>query len=225
MDPRVLLDIGFPCSIYSRSKNQWNVGIIDDIFIDPATNKEWLIVKYGNNQTKKIQRLCDDIQAIEEFIDDPQQDPRILLDVGSTCEVYSRSKDTWFIGIVHNIYIDNKTKKEWLIIKYGEKFNKTKKMQRFCSDLQINDDDYEYQYDEFEEIPIDEISTKTKKEPAIFVNGWMKLKPLSLPPSLSDKFSKMIKINDTEFIITTSIGQHVLSKNADFEQKTGIHSI
>ena len=147
MDSRLLLDIGFPCSIYSRSNDEWYNGIIDDIFIDQKTNEEWLIVKYGNNQSKKIQRLCDDIQAIEDFINN-QNDPRMTLQIGSTCEVYSRSKDAWYTGFVDDIFMDKKTNKEWLLIKYGDGFDVKlkKKMQRFCPCLQVDDDDYWYWY-------------------------------------------------------------------------------
>ena len=224
MDARLYLDVGFPCSIYSRSRNEWSAGIIDDIYIDENTNKEWLIVKYGNNQTKRIQRFCNDIQAIEDFID-IQKDPRMTLHEGSTCEVYSRSKDMWFIGIVHEIYIDEETTKEWLVIKYGPEFGKTKKMQRFCQDLQVNDEEYEYEKMEEIDVKITEVADKlpqTKPKPEV-INGWMKLSPLTLPKTLFATFSSMIPINDTEFMITTSIGQHALANNYAQGSSNGIY--
>ena len=71
------LEIDSPCSIYSRSAKQWLDGTIAKIYIDPATNKEWLVVKYGQNKSKKMQRLCNDLQAMieETRIDSSPTDP------------------------------------------------------------------------------------------------------------------------------------------------------
>lgn len=63
IDPqRYAADIESACFIYSRSKNRWYKGQIVDIYDDAMTNKEWLVVKYSGNKTKKIQRLCKDFR-------------------------------------------------------------------------------------------------------------------------------------------------------------------
>eukprot|EP01084_Bolivina_argentea_P156136 272088_1 len=49
------------CSIYSRSVNKWFEGHITKIIFETG---EWLIIKYSNGKTKKIQRFCSDIQPI-----------------------------------------------------------------------------------------------------------------------------------------------------------------
>ncbi len=42
-------------------------------------------------------------------------------------------------GKISQRFIDSKTNEEWFVVKYGD--NKTKKMQRFCSDLRIKNMD------------------------------------------------------------------------------------
>merc|ERR1711994_390209 len=32
--------------------------------IDTNTNQEWMVIKYGNNKSKKMQRFCEDLQII-----------------------------------------------------------------------------------------------------------------------------------------------------------------
>lgn len=73
-DPRLELDIDSPCQIYSRSASKWFQGIVSKIYIDTTTNQEWLVVKYGTNKSKKIQRLCNDLQAVHEH-SEPEPDP------------------------------------------------------------------------------------------------------------------------------------------------------
>ena len=59
------------------------------------------------------------------------------------CQVYSRSSNQWTDGIIANISTEEKTEREWLTVKYGD--SKTKRIQRFCSDLKpIGIDDEEY---------------------------------------------------------------------------------
>ena len=60
---------------------------------------------------------------------------RFLLDIGSECSVYSRSSKRWFEGYISKIFVDQHTNQEWFIVKYGN--NKSKRMQRFCSDLKV----------------------------------------------------------------------------------------
>ena len=60
------------CSIYSRSAGQWFQGKIHDIYHDSITNKEWLVVKYNDNKTKSIQRLCEAIKPL--FNEELKQD-------------------------------------------------------------------------------------------------------------------------------------------------------
>lgn len=47
---------------------------------------------------------------------------------GSSLAVYSRGKQQWFDGIIHDIFLSIITNQEWLIVRYG---NKTKQIQRF----------------------------------------------------------------------------------------------
>eukprot|EP01083_Nonionella_stella_P284249 967555_1 len=58
---------------------------------------------------------------------------RLSLDIGSSCAVYSRSVNKWVEGRIAKIFVDTQTNEEWFIVKYGN--NKSKKMQRFCTDL------------------------------------------------------------------------------------------
>eukprot|EP01084_Bolivina_argentea_P092429 166280_1 len=60
---RFLLDIGSPCSVYSRSSKKWLEGWIAKIFVNPYSNQEWFVVKYGNNKSKKMQRFCADLRS------------------------------------------------------------------------------------------------------------------------------------------------------------------
>ena len=69
-DPRLTLEIGSKCLIYSRSKKLWFEGIVDNIYIDDTTNKEWLEVKYSDKKRKKIQRFCEDLQAVDDNHED-----------------------------------------------------------------------------------------------------------------------------------------------------------
>eukprot|EP01084_Bolivina_argentea_P267348 453799_1 len=55
------------------------------------------------------------------------------------CEVYSRTNEQWFDGRITDRFIDAKTNEEWFVVKYAD--NKTKKMQRFCTDLRIKNMD------------------------------------------------------------------------------------
>eukprot|EP01084_Bolivina_argentea_P169743 294218_1 len=63
-DERFLWKSGSPCSIYSRSNEQWYKGKISSVFIDKHTHKEWFIVRYNSNQKKYIQRLCSHIKPL-----------------------------------------------------------------------------------------------------------------------------------------------------------------
>ena len=58
---------------------------------------------------------------------------RYSWNLGSFCSIYSRSKHKWFIGQIIDIYIDQKTNKEWFTVKYDG--NKKKHIQRLCEDI------------------------------------------------------------------------------------------
>ena len=58
---------------------------------------------------------------------------RYFLDLGSNCFIHSRSKNKWFRGNITEKFIDYKTNKEWIVVKYNG--NKKKKIQRLCTDL------------------------------------------------------------------------------------------
>ena len=238
IDPRLSLDINSSCSIYSRSKKQWLPGVVNDIFIDPNTNQEWLIVKYGNNKSKRIQRLCNDLQAdyndlFDPYMDAPYNDDnemkyeindaRMLLDIGSPCEIYSRSKNKWYNGTISDIFIDRKTNQEWLVIKYGK--NKSKKIQRLCDDLQIAKDDLEVDEDEklphdmytffnvnsygdekneIEEFKVPEIEANERRiDPELLKKLIGKWRQYQSPRFPATTYSKMIGVNSQEFIVAT----------------------
>ena len=109
------------------------------------------------DQTDKFNKLQSEIvialqhkqhakSYIESAIDDVKT--RLLWDIDSQCELYSRSKSVWTQGIITDIYTNEMTNVEWLVVKYGD--NKKKEIQRFCSDLKpigINDKDYEFKED------------------------------------------------------------------------------
>ena len=62
------------CQVYSRSDQQWTVGVISGVSTEEKTEREWLTVKYGDSKkkTKDIQRFCSDLKPIgiddEEYI-------------------------------------------------------------------------------------------------------------------------------------------------------------
>ena len=58
---------------------------------------------------------------------------RYSWDLYSECMIYSRSKNKWFHGEIIDIYIDQKSNKEWFIVEYNG--NKKKTIQRFCKDI------------------------------------------------------------------------------------------
>ena len=64
-NPRFSWELESNVSIYSRSKQQWFIGRISDIYMNTKTNKEWFIVKYAGNMRKHIQRLCPAIKPLE----------------------------------------------------------------------------------------------------------------------------------------------------------------
>ena len=70
---RFSLGVGSRCSVYSRSKRQWFSGRIARIFVDTSTNQEWLVVKYGSNKSKKMQRFCEDLQIMKP---EPEEDTK-----------------------------------------------------------------------------------------------------------------------------------------------------
>ena len=51
--------------------------------------------------------------------EDDSNNLRYLWELGSSVSIYSRSKNKWFIGEITDIYIDDITKK-WFIVKYNE---------------------------------------------------------------------------------------------------------
>mmetsp|Transcript_7727 Transcript_7727/g.6978 ORF Transcript_7727/g.6978 Transcript_7727/m.6978 type:complete len:167 (+) Transcript_7727:1-501(+) len=68
-------------------------------------------------------------------LEEAERGARFLLDIGSECSVYSRSSKRWFDGYISKIFVDQHTNQEWFIVKYGN--NKSKRMQRFCTDLKV----------------------------------------------------------------------------------------
>eukprot|EP01083_Nonionella_stella_P177226 622238_1 len=52
---------GSKCEVYSKSKNAWFDGTVDEIIIDEEG--EWLQIKYNETRIKQIQRFSSDIRA------------------------------------------------------------------------------------------------------------------------------------------------------------------
>merc|ERR1719474_1086839 len=48
--------------------------------------------------------------------------------IQSECFIYSRSSTEWIRGHISNIFIDEVTNAEWMVVRYGQK---TKRIQRF----------------------------------------------------------------------------------------------
>eukprot|EP01084_Bolivina_argentea_P098685 177349_1 len=69
---RISWHVNSLCCVFSRSNEQWYKGKIKNIFITDYPKQEWLIVNYGKNKTKKIQRFCMDIQPID-YIDNKSE--------------------------------------------------------------------------------------------------------------------------------------------------------
>eukprot|EP01084_Bolivina_argentea_P317513 550528_1 len=71
---------------------------------------------------------------------------RLSWTIGSRCLIYSRSKSKWMQAEI--IDIKGKEKDEWLVVKYGETNDtskrKKKQIQRYCEDIKPNDA-YSYQ--------------------------------------------------------------------------------
>ncbi len=68
--------------------------------------------------------------------------------IGSGCSVYSRKNKKWFDGKIINIFINQKTNQEWLVIEYNKKIKK--QIQRFSefikpSDFECNDNNNNYE--------------------------------------------------------------------------------
>lgn len=58
---------------------------------------------------------------------------RLLWSIHSLCSIYSRKNKKWCKGKIIDIFINEKTNKEWLTVKYNDK--NTKKMQRFNENI------------------------------------------------------------------------------------------
>ena len=133
---RKIWNVGSLVLIYSRSKNKWFDGIIEKIEGD--TKNEWLVVKYGDfnskkKQTKKIQRNCKDIQPI------PIDHPSYFIK-GSKCKIYSTLTSLWCHGEVIDIFHDEQG--EWLQVQYSEDdTTKICDIQRYSEDIKLVIDD------------------------------------------------------------------------------------
>ena len=62
---RLKWNIGSECSVYSRSSNEWISGEIVSLEVDTTKNAEWMIVRYGANKRKQIQRFSTAIRPKE----------------------------------------------------------------------------------------------------------------------------------------------------------------
>ena len=54
---------GSACLLYSRSAKQWLPGTVVEVRLDEEANEEWLVVKYGNKKTKKLQRWSEALKV------------------------------------------------------------------------------------------------------------------------------------------------------------------
>ena len=59
----------------------------------------------------------DDIKIDNSLSSIEEDNARYLWQIGHFCLIYSRSKNKWFKGEINHIYINNKTNKEWLVVK------------------------------------------------------------------------------------------------------------
>ena len=64
-EERISLGLGSECLVYSRSKKEWFHGDIAGVYVDKQ-NEEWLVVKYGVNQQKKIQFINIDLEVLTQ---------------------------------------------------------------------------------------------------------------------------------------------------------------
>ena len=110
----------------------------------------------------------------------------LSLDVGSSCFIYSRSKQKWLEGTIAKIKVHSNTNQEWLTVKYGN--NKSKKIQRFCKDLRL-----------------------TAREPTIEANkkeahvGWEELKSPPFDINTGTQYSNTVSINANELAFASEM--------------------
>ena len=63
-DRRRFLKVFSTCQVYSNDKHKWFDGFVQEIYIEPKSNTEYLIIKYGKNETKKVERFGNDLRCI-----------------------------------------------------------------------------------------------------------------------------------------------------------------
>eukprot|EP01083_Nonionella_stella_P164841 546879_1 len=88
-------------------------------------------------EEKELQRQQVPIIHSHYIINKEKQDEDAAREAWTTKDivsVYSRGKDTWFEGTIERIE-GTKKHNEWLIVRYGKTMQKTKKIQRACSDI------------------------------------------------------------------------------------------
>lgn len=169
--------------IYSRSNKKWYDGKIENIITvtdDNDHNKqvtEWLIVRYNNKKTKRIQRNCNDIKPIPN-------NHNVLLKKKSFCLIYSNITKLWCKGQIISIFNDKEG--EWLKIKYWDtNEHKICDIQRYSKDLKVFDQKLLHQPKPEKLPPPDE--------------PWKLLE--SNNEILPNKLSNLVRLNDNEYIV------------------------
>ena len=108
------------------------------------TNIQSELSRIGQELMSGLEAKGFEQNAILKVMEDV--DIRLKWTVGSMCSLYSRSAEKWYDGEVIEVFNDNETNAEWLMVRYGP--NK-KTVQRFCADIRcIEFGDSEYEYDD-----------------------------------------------------------------------------
>lgn len=107
------------------------------------TNIQSELSRIGQELMSGLEAKGFEQNAILKVMEDV--DIRLKWTVGSMCSLYSRSAEKWYDGEVIEVFNDNETNAEWLMVRYGPK---KKRVQRFCGDIKPIEFDDEYRFDD-----------------------------------------------------------------------------
>eukprot|EP01084_Bolivina_argentea_P128249 226726_1 len=153
--------------------------------------------------------------TMEELKQEEERRKRFLLEVHDNVKVYSRSAKKWLNGRIKRIFVDAQTNQEWFIVKYGN--NKTKKMQRFCADLQsaeINQNTYHMK--ENNENDLSDLETDDRNSPISSYNTYNTSKSQNVSSIHPNVF---VNTNDNIFSITDDMDNSTLDKMSTLQLK------
>ena len=77
INARLLWTVDSECLVFSRSKNKWFEGNIDELV--EIEDTEWMMIKYDGNKTKKMQRFCFDVKPMDPRFDHERRDNQHLM--------------------------------------------------------------------------------------------------------------------------------------------------